>query len=237
MGGRFGSIQARSVKRTHKWVCHVVPGYPSGTRHRVAYMQSRGLGALDSDVLHLCGRPYCVQPGHLYLGNAQDNADDRAAARGKIKSFAYLGDEKRWPTVAWPDPTWWRHYWMTSFLCDGLPKAENCHHHWGPTTLDHQRFCVLCSEMDVEEREEWESYYGFFPPILSEDSLEGNMLTGPLTPRLLTYELRLRLKRVEMAREAAQLVPWWLWEEINAKSDEEAVRHMSVLLSLHAVKR
>ena len=29
MGGRFGSIQARSVKRTHKWVCHVVPAYPN----------------------------------------------------------------------------------------------------------------------------------------------------------------------------------------------------------------
>ena len=28
MGGRFGSIQARSVKRTHKWVCHVVPDEP-----------------------------------------------------------------------------------------------------------------------------------------------------------------------------------------------------------------
>ena len=27
-GGRFGSIQARSVKRTRKWVCHVVPAYP-----------------------------------------------------------------------------------------------------------------------------------------------------------------------------------------------------------------
>ena len=29
MGGRCGSIQARSVKRTHKWVCHVVPAYPN----------------------------------------------------------------------------------------------------------------------------------------------------------------------------------------------------------------
>ena len=29
MGGRFGSIQARSVKRTHKWVCHVVAAYPN----------------------------------------------------------------------------------------------------------------------------------------------------------------------------------------------------------------
>ena len=28
MDSRFGSIQARSVERTHKWVCHVVPGYP-----------------------------------------------------------------------------------------------------------------------------------------------------------------------------------------------------------------
>ena len=24
MGGRFGSSQAKSLKRTHKWMCHVV---------------------------------------------------------------------------------------------------------------------------------------------------------------------------------------------------------------------
>ena len=44
--------------------------------HRQAYRQSRGF-APESDVLHLCHRPYCVQPSHLYDGEAQDNSDDR----------------------------------------------------------------------------------------------------------------------------------------------------------------
>ena len=26
---------------------------------------------------HLCDRPYCFQPSHLYAGDQQDNADDR----------------------------------------------------------------------------------------------------------------------------------------------------------------
>ena len=44
--------------------------------HRQAFRQSR-VAAPASSVLHLCHRPYCVQPSHLYEGNAQDNSDDR----------------------------------------------------------------------------------------------------------------------------------------------------------------
>ncbi len=44
--------------------------------HRQVFQQSRGKAAASS-VLHLCHRPYCVQPSHLYDGDAQDNSDDR----------------------------------------------------------------------------------------------------------------------------------------------------------------
>lgn len=44
--------------------------------HRQAFMESRGRPA-GRDVLHLCHRPYCIQPSHLYDGAAKDNSEDR----------------------------------------------------------------------------------------------------------------------------------------------------------------
>ena len=44
--------------------------------HRAAYMQTRGETPEDRQVNHLCDRPYCVQPSHLYAGTRQDNKDD-----------------------------------------------------------------------------------------------------------------------------------------------------------------
>lgn len=44
--------------------------------HRVAYVQAIGKISSEQQVNHLCDRPYCVQPAHLYAGDHQDNADD-----------------------------------------------------------------------------------------------------------------------------------------------------------------
>ena len=44
--------------------------------HRQAFAQSRKSKA-EAGVLHLCSRPFCVQPSHLYEGSHQDNSDDR----------------------------------------------------------------------------------------------------------------------------------------------------------------
>ena len=51
--------------------------FPSGEKlaHREAFLDSRGYAG--ENVLHLCHRPYCIQPSHLYAGSKQDNADDR----------------------------------------------------------------------------------------------------------------------------------------------------------------
>ena len=45
--------------------------------HRVSYRQTRGMIPDGKQVNHLCDRPYCFQPSHLYAGDQQDNADDR----------------------------------------------------------------------------------------------------------------------------------------------------------------
>ena len=44
--------------------------------HRAVFIQTRGQVPGDRQVNHLCDRPYCVQPSHLYAGTAQDNRDD-----------------------------------------------------------------------------------------------------------------------------------------------------------------
>ncbi len=44
--------------------------------HRAAFIQTRGHIPENSQVNHLCNRPYCVQPSHLYAGTTQDNKDD-----------------------------------------------------------------------------------------------------------------------------------------------------------------
>ena len=44
--------------------------------HRLAYIQTRGEIPYGKQVNHLCNRPYCVQPSHLYAGTHQDNSDD-----------------------------------------------------------------------------------------------------------------------------------------------------------------
>ena len=44
--------------------------------HRAVFIQTRGQVPEDRQVNHLCNRPYCLQPSHLYAGTRQDNKDD-----------------------------------------------------------------------------------------------------------------------------------------------------------------
>jgi hypothetical protein len=47
--------------------------------HRIAYRSFCGAIPSTSMVLHACGNAQCVNPHHLYLGDAAQNARDRAA--------------------------------------------------------------------------------------------------------------------------------------------------------------
>ena len=78
------NLKAQPVGNSMIWLRSLnADGYGQGKftegetlAHRQAFRQSRGT-APASSVLHLCHRPYCVQPSHLYEGSAQDNSDDR----------------------------------------------------------------------------------------------------------------------------------------------------------------
>ena len=44
--------------------------------HRAVFIQTQGIIPEGMQINHLCNRPYCVQPSHLYAGSKQDNRDD-----------------------------------------------------------------------------------------------------------------------------------------------------------------
>ena len=52
--------------------------------HRTAYEQALPYLPDEAHVLHLCHRPYCIQPAHLYLGTSRENVEDREARIGKL---------------------------------------------------------------------------------------------------------------------------------------------------------
>ena len=65
--------------------------------HRAAYAASRQCSIpSNAMVLHLCHRPYCWQPSHLYIRDASRNREDWAAyhSRGSYKTWGALGE--RW---------------------------------------------------------------------------------------------------------------------------------------------
>ena len=66
--------------------------------HRVAYSFHRGAEPGDLQINHLCDRPYCIQPTHLYAGTPQDNSDDRALFNSNHFMNAYDAARMDWPT-------------------------------------------------------------------------------------------------------------------------------------------
>ena len=48
--------------------------------HVIAFEQTRGRTVREErQVNHLCNRPFCIQPAHLYEGTAKQNSEDRQA--------------------------------------------------------------------------------------------------------------------------------------------------------------
>lgn len=73
---------ARSPKGYGRFATKVANGWRLRRAHRVSY--EHFVGPINELlVCHHCDNPSCVNPGHLFLGTAKDNAQD-ASRKGRV---------------------------------------------------------------------------------------------------------------------------------------------------------
>ena len=206
-------------------------GY-AGNRHRQVFEEvSREKLRHDQQVNHLCQRPFCLQPGHLYAGDEQDNADDRKAHDGSYLRFDML-EGNRVPAGARNVLPWWKEQQAT-WLQQTLPLAADCHHHAGPRSFGaRQIFCQVCL-LFLEDEQRKGRDAPLNPSILREFSDEHTLKT----PRSLTYPLRLALARDRLSAEVwdhSQPDRYWFAQDfldsLNRKDDRDAVFQLWLFL-------
>lgn len=73
------------------------PGQPQQKygAHRVAWVLANGAIPNGLYVLHRCDNPVCVNPNHLFLGTAKDNAADRDNKQRHRYVEPWVSDELR----------------------------------------------------------------------------------------------------------------------------------------------
>ena len=77
-----------------------LPGHPEIRAHRISWWLTRGAIPENTYVLHACDNPGCVNPNHLSLGSAADNAQDmvrkgrHGSKRGEKNHFTRLKEDE-----------------------------------------------------------------------------------------------------------------------------------------------
>ena len=128
-GGGYGTLQGRGA-------------------HVIAFEQTRERAVRkERQVNHLCNRPFCVQPAHLYEGTAKQNAEDRQAD-------AAGGRYSEWRAMAHRfDRTLTRRHWTApepEAVSAGWGEPLECPHGEMPEMFekkgkgDSPRLCANC---------------------------------------------------------------------------------------------
>lgn len=118
--------------------------------HVVAYEQSRGKEVSPGlYILHLCHRPFCVQPAHLYEGTANQNSEDKKAVYSELctyRTWQLLSD--RW------DRAESDYYWVAPPIETAIPGFRSrpvlkCPH-WFVRPAGSATLCANCGEASSE---------------------------------------------------------------------------------------
>ena len=119
--------------------------------HVVAFEQAgKGKVSEGEQVDHLCHRPFCLQPDHLYLGNNKTNAEDRQAlSSGMIHypTWELVGDrlEKAMLGPNWKEP---QSTAMQKKLSDEVYEPLECPHDFDTIrSAGTAQICMNCNEI------------------------------------------------------------------------------------------
>ena len=116
--------------------------------HRLTYACSRGVTVTDLGlVLHMCHRPYCVQPAHLHEGTPRDNRVDTTNRKRQVpqgawssiaQHFSRGGDSAQhtWPTPPLPS--------LPAGVKVPLPSEVPPHNHAGEAPAGDGSICNTC---------------------------------------------------------------------------------------------
>ena len=123
----------------------------AGGAHVVAFEQTRGRPVREErQINHLCNRPFCIQPAHLYEGTAKQNSEDRQAE-------VTDGQYPRWQTMAHRfDRALTQHHWEApepTAVSAGWREPLECPHTELPGMFEkggktgEERYCANCREV------------------------------------------------------------------------------------------
>ena len=159
--------------------------------HRLAFLQAGGTIPEGMQVNHLCNRPYCLQPGHLYAGTSAQNATDRRAfTRGlnpRIAAISLVGtphdteedrafwealrrdpqgremlDSNRWKLrEPWPTPESPNQVPIEQFQCPGHDFAIPNGMPWATSEWE-SGICRICDKGELFADEGEEIGYSVF---------------------------------------------------------------------------
>ena len=142
----------------------VTDGGRSNSAHRQVFVQSGRVLFNVQQVNHLCARPFCVQPSHLYAGSPQDNKDDEyffrhsdnfAATQGVFLAFysEELPDDERLRRLRasrrgefvkpWTSQVEYRQEGLEDFRCPG---------HDFSIVAGAGKVCRICDRFEGDEK-------------------------------------------------------------------------------------
>lgn len=128
-----------------------LPGQPKkGVKaHRLAFALSRGVSVRDvGPVLHMCHRPYCIQPAHLYVGSPQDNRVDASNRRKLVPQGNWAGIALHFDRSGDSAQYLWQAPSPPSLPVGARvppPSEEPRHDHVGETPAGDGSICNTCS--------------------------------------------------------------------------------------------